>query len=95
MLDYCEKHGIGFIPWAPLGSGHLAGAQSRIDEVARRLKVTPGQLALAWLLKRSPVMLPIPGTSQVAHLEENTAAAEIHLSDADFAALDAAGKAAA
>ncbi len=95
VLDYCEKHGIGFIPWAPLGSGHLAGAQSRIDEVARRLKVTPGQLALAWLLKRSPVMLPIPGTSQVAHLEENTAAAEIHLGDTDFAALDEAGKAAA
>ncbi len=95
VLDYCEAHGIGFIPWAPLGSGRLARAQSRLEETARRHKVTPSQLALAWLLKRSPVMLPIPGTSKVAHLDENTAAAEIVLSDAEFTALDDEGKAAA
>ncbi len=92
VLDFCEAEGIGFIPWAPLSSGHVAG--SEIEAIARRHKVTPSEIALAWLLKRSPVMLPIPGTSKVAHLEENVAAAEIKLSDAEFAALDAEGKAA-
>ena len=95
VLDHCEKHGIGFIPWAPLKGGALSGPQSLLAEIAARLKVTPGQLAIAWLLKRSPVMLPIPGTSKVAHLDENTAAADIKLSDADFRALDQAGREAA
>lgn len=93
VLDYCTAEGIGFIPWAPLGFGHLAG--EHLSEIARRHKVTPSEIALAWLLQRSPVMLPIPGTSKVAHLEENVAAAAIRLGDDEFAALDAEGKAAA
>ncbi len=93
VLAYCQAEGIGFIPWAPLSSGHMAG--SHLDEIAGRHKVTAGEIALAWLLKRSPVILPIPGTSKVAHLEENVAAADIKLSDAEFATLDAEGKAAA
>jgi pyridoxine 4-dehydrogenase len=91
VLDYCERQGIGFIPWFPLGAGKLAESGSILDAMARKRGVTPGQLALAWMLKRSPVMLPIPGTSKVAHLEENVAAAAIHLSDEEFAALDRAG----
>ena len=90
VLAYCEAEGIGFIPWAPLSAGHVAGSQ--IEEIARRHKVTPSEIALAWLLKRSPVMLPIPGTSKVSHLEENVAAADIQLSDAEFVALDEEGK---
>ena len=93
VLAYCEQHGIGFIPWFPLAAGDLARPGGVLDAVAQRHGATPGQIALAWLLKRSPVMLPIPGTAKVAHLEENMAAARIALSDADFAALDAAGKA--
>ena len=93
VLDYCEKHGIGFIPWFPLGAGDLARPGSALDAVAHAHKATPSQIALAWLLKRSPVMLPIPGTSQVAHLEENIAAATIRLTDAEFAMLDQAGRA--
>ncbi len=93
VLDFCAAEGIGFIPWAPLSSGHVAG--SEIEAIAKRYKVTPSEIALAWLLKRSPVMLPIPGTSKVAHLEENVAAADIQLSDAEFATLDEEGKAAA
>ncbi len=91
VLDYCERHGIGFIPWFPLAAGKLAKSGSILDAMARKRGVTPGQLALAWVLKRSPVMLPIPGTSKVAHLEENVAAAAIHLSDEEFAALNRAG----
>jgi pyridoxine 4-dehydrogenase len=91
VLDYCERHGIGFIPWFPLAAGKLAESGSILDAMARKRGVTPGQLALAWVLKRSPVMLPIPGTSKVAHLEENVAAAAIHLSDEEFAALNRAG----
>jgi aryl-alcohol dehydrogenase-like predicted oxidoreductase len=87
VLDFCEEHGIGFIPWAPL-AGSPARLQSVLADVAERHKATPGQIALAWLLKRSPVMLPIPGTSKVKHLEENVAAAAIMLSDADFEELD-------
>jgi aryl-alcohol dehydrogenase-like predicted oxidoreductase len=93
VLDYCEKHGIGFIPWFPLAAGDLAKPGGVLDTAARKHGATPGQVALAWMLKRSPVMLPIPGTSKVKHLDENTAAAEIALSDEDFAALDRAGKA--
>ena len=88
VLAYCEKHGIGFIPWAPLGSGALAKPGSAFATIAARLKATPSQVALAWTLKRSKVMLPIPGTSSVAHLEENVGAASLVLSAADFAALD-------
>ncbi len=93
VLAHCERAGIGFIPWYPLAAGDLAKPGGVLDTVAQRHGATPGQIALAWLLKRSPVMLPIPGTAKVAHLEENMAAARIVLSDADFAALDAAGKA--
>lgn len=94
VLDYCEANGIGFIPWYPLANGTLAKEGSILDEIARAHAATPGQIALAWLLARSPVMLPIPGTSKVAHLEENVAACDIVLSAEDFAALDAAGRAA-
>lgn len=82
VLDHCEGLGIGFIPWWPLAVGKLARPGSVLDEAARRHDATPAQLALAWLLHRSPVMLPIPGTSKVAHLEENLGAATIKL-DAD------------
>jgi pyridoxine 4-dehydrogenase len=91
VLDYCEQQGIGFIPWFPLGAGKLAESGSILDAMARKRSIMPGQLALAWILKRSPVMLPIPGTSKVAHLEENVAAAAIDLSDEEFAALNRAG----
>jgi pyridoxine 4-dehydrogenase len=94
VLAYCEAHGIGFIPWFPLAAGALARPGGLLDEVAARLGASHGQVALACLLRKSPVMLPIPGTGQVAHLEENVAAAQVALSDDDFAALDAAGAAA-
>lgn len=92
VLDYCEKHGIGFIPWYPLAAGDLARPGSLLDAIAKKHKATPAQIALAWVLKRSPVMLPIPGTGKVKHLEENVAAADIVLSDDDFAALDKEGR---
>jgi aryl-alcohol dehydrogenase-like predicted oxidoreductase len=91
VLDYCEKHGIGFIPWFPLAAGELARPGSLLDTIAHKHDASPSQVALAWVLKRSPVMLPIPGTSKVKHLEENVAAVRIDLSDADFAALDEEG----
>jgi aryl-alcohol dehydrogenase-like predicted oxidoreductase len=91
VLDYCEKHGIGFIPWYPLAAGRLAKSGSILDAVAKAHDATPSQIALAWVLKRSPVMLPIPGTSKVAHLEENVAAVNIQLSDEEFDALDREG----
>jgi len=87
VLEYCEDHTIGFIPWAPLGSGRLASGASTLEAVAKKYGATTGQIALAWLLKRSPVMLPIPGTGKVAHLEENVAAAGIELSDEDEEAI--------
>ncbi len=90
VLDYCEAHGIGFIPWFPLATGALAQPGGPLAALAQSSGHSPSQLALAWLLKRSPVVLPIPGTSKVAHLEDNTAAAEIVLSDADYEALAAA-----
>ncbi|OWT56194.1 aldo/keto reductase [Candidimonas nitroreducens] len=89
VLDYCEQHAMGFIPWYPLAAGALTGPDSAAAQIARRLNITHGQLALAWLLKRSPVILPIPGTSQVAHLEQNVAAATVVLSDEDYAAVSA------
>jgi pyridoxine 4-dehydrogenase len=93
VLDYCEKHGIGFIPWFPLGAGDLSKPGSALDAIAHAHGATPGQIALAWLLQRSPVMLPIPGTSKVAHLEENVVAADIKLTPTEFTALDHAGRA--
>jgi pyridoxine 4-dehydrogenase len=84
VLDYCEQNSIGFIPWFPLATGSLAKPGGKLDAIAQRLGATPSQVALAWLLKRSPVMLPIPGTGSVEHLEENTAAADLKLSDDDF-----------
>jgi len=87
VLDYCDANGIGFIPWFPLAAGELVGEDTPLTEIARRLGATPGQIALAWLLKRSKVMLPIPGTGSVRHLEENVAGAALKLSDEDFARL--------
>jgi pyridoxine 4-dehydrogenase len=87
-LEYCTQNGIGFIPWFPLASGDLTGPGSALDALAKRHHVGPSQIALAWLLKRSPIMLPIPGTSKAAHVEENVAAAGVELSDADFQSLN-------
>lgn len=92
VLQYCQTHGVGFIPWFPLGSGNLARTGSMLDSIAKRHHVTPAQIALAWVLARSPVMLPIPGTSRQSHLEENVAAANVKLSDDERAALDSGGK---
>jgi aryl-alcohol dehydrogenase-like predicted oxidoreductase len=80
VLEECERLGIGFIPWFPLATGRLAEPGGPLDRIARERDATPGQIALAWLLARSPVMLPIPGTSSIEHLEENLGAAEIELS---------------
>ncbi len=91
VLKYCEAHGIGFIPWYPLAAGELTQPGSALDAIARAHAATPGQIAVAWLLRRSPVIIPIPGTSKVAHLEENVKAGEIELTDAEFAALDQVG----
>jgi len=88
VLEYCTKHQIGFIPWYPLAAGELARPGSVLDEIAHKHKATASQIALAWLLKRSPVMLPIPGTGRVKHLEENAGGADVALSDEEFAALD-------
>ncbi|MCV6977075.1 aldo/keto reductase [Mycobacterium bourgelatii] len=93
LLDVATNEGIGFIPWFPLAAGPLAAPGGPLHKIAEEHGATPSQLALAWLLKRSPVMLPIPGTSSVAHLEENVAAAEITLSDQEFEALSTAGAA--
>jgi aryl-alcohol dehydrogenase-like predicted oxidoreductase len=90
VLDYAEAHQIAFIPWFPLATGKLAEPGGPLDEIARGRGATPSQLALAWLLHRSPVMLPIPGTSTVAHLEDNTAAALVQLGDDEMKALEAA-----
>jgi aryl-alcohol dehydrogenase-like predicted oxidoreductase len=89
VLDHCAEKGIGFIPWFPLAAGDLAKLGPVLDEAARKRGATTSQLTLAWLLKRSPVMLPIPGTGKVRHLEENVAAAALALTDAEFRALDA------
>jgi pyridoxine 4-dehydrogenase len=89
VLEHCEKHSIGFIPWFPLAAGNLAKPGSKLDAIAHAHKASPGQIALAWLLQRSPVMLPIPGTGKVKHLEENVAAVNITLTDAQFADLNA------
>jgi pyridoxine 4-dehydrogenase len=85
VVDYCERNGVAFIPWFPLGAGRVAG--QILDQIARTHQVTPHQVALAWLLKRSPVMLPIPGTSSVKHLEENVAGASLRLTAQEYEAL--------
>jgi pyridoxine 4-dehydrogenase len=90
VLDYCEQQGIGFIPWFPLAAGKLAEPGGAVAEIASAHDATPGQVALAWLLARSPVMLPIPGTSSVDHLEENIAAAALELTADELARLDEA-----
>jgi pyridoxine 4-dehydrogenase len=87
VLEACTSLGIGFLPWFPLAAGKLSRPGGPLDKVAKRHEATPGQTALAWLLQRSPVMLPIPGTSSVAHLEENVAAAALKLTDEEFKAL--------
>lgn len=90
VLTYCEANGIGFIPWFPLAAGKLAETGGLVDRIAKAHGATAGQVALAWLLARSPVMLPIPGTSSIAHLEENVAAASLKLTPSEVAELDAA-----
>ena len=84
VLEECEAEGIGFIPWFPLATGSLADPGGALDEIARARDATPAQVALAWLLQRSPVMLPIPGTGSVEHLEENLAAADLTLNDEEM-----------
>jgi pyridoxine 4-dehydrogenase len=88
VLEYSEAEGIGFIPWFPLATGELAQPGGPLARAAERLHATPSQVALAWLLHRSPAMLPIPGTSRVKHLEENTAAALLELDEETLGALD-------
>jgi len=92
VIGYCEAHQIGFIPWFPLGSGRLSRDGGPLDLVAGELAATVSQVSLAWLLRRSPVVLPIPGTSSLAHLEENCAAVDIELSDVQYDALTDARK---
>jgi aryl-alcohol dehydrogenase-like predicted oxidoreductase len=92
VLEYCAGQGIGFIPWFPLAAGDLAKPGTLLDDLARARRASPSQIALAWVLQRSPVMLPIPGTSKVAHLAENVAAAGLRLTAEEFAALDRAGR---
>jgi aryl-alcohol dehydrogenase-like predicted oxidoreductase len=87
VLNYCEKHAIGFIPWFPLAAGDLAKPGGALEKAAKARNAQPGAVALAWLLKRSPVMLPIPGTSSREHLKENIEGAAITLSDAEFKSL--------
>lgn len=90
LLEYSEQHGIGFIPWFPLATGALAKEGGTLDALAKQHDATPSQLALAWLLHRSPVMLPIPGTSSVAHLEDNMKAAAIELTAEEVRELEQA-----
>jgi aryl-alcohol dehydrogenase-like predicted oxidoreductase len=94
VLQYCEQHNLAFIPWFPVAAGRLASPGGPLDSVARKHGATVAQLSIAWLLHRSKVMLPIPGTSSVAHLEENIASAELHLSDDEWRSLESAAKSA-
>jgi aryl-alcohol dehydrogenase-like predicted oxidoreductase len=87
VLEHCERNDLAFIPWFPIATGNLAKPGGPLDAISTEHGATPAQLALAWLLRRSPVMLPIPGTSSVAHLEENVAAAEVRLTDDEYEAL--------
>ena len=88
VLEYCEQQKTAFIPWFPLAAGKVSGADSPLRSLAAQWKVSPSQVALAWLLARSPVMLPIPGTSKVEHLEENGAAADLHIDTSKMKVLD-------
>ena len=90
VVDYCTTHGIAFIPWFPVAAGKLAQPGSKLDSAAKAHKATVGQLSLAWLLRRSPIMLPIPGTTSIAHLEENIAAEQLSLSDAEWGQIEKA-----
>ena len=90
VLEFCAREGIGFMPWAPLAGGRLAREESALTAIARDRGVSTGQVALAWMLRRSPVMLPIPGTASPSHLEENVAAAALTLGDDEVSALRAA-----
>ena len=92
VLEYCEKHGLAFIPWFPVAAGKLAQPGGKLDAIAKRHGATVAQLSIAWLLHRSPVMLPIPGTSSVAHLEENLKAKEIFLSEAELNEIEEAAR---
>jgi aryl-alcohol dehydrogenase-like predicted oxidoreductase len=92
VLDYCEREGIAFIPWFPVAAGKLAAPGGKLDEIAKKHDATVSQLSLAWLLHRSPVILPIPGTSSVQHLEENLKAADVVLSESEMAELEKAAK---
>src|ERR1700733_12349279 len=92
VLDYCEKHKIAFIPWFPVAAGKLAQPGGKLDAAAKRHGATLSQLSIAWLLHRSPVMLPIPGTTSVNHLEENVAAADVKLSDAEWKEIENSAK---
>ena len=94
MVDYASAKGVGFIPWFPLAAGALARPGTLLDRIAQRHRASPSQLALAWMLKRSPSMLSIPGTSSLTHLEDNVAALKIVLSNDEFDALDQAGRSA-
>jgi pyridoxine 4-dehydrogenase len=91
VLEECEREGLGFLPWFPIATGQLAEPGGPLDEIGGRTGATPAQLALAWLLHTSPVVLPIPGTKTLAHLEDNVAAAEVELTDDQLAELDAIG----
>jgi aryl-alcohol dehydrogenase-like predicted oxidoreductase len=93
VLEYCEKEEMAFIPWFPLAAGRLSGGNSPISRLAAQLKATPSQIALAWLLARSPVMLPIPGTSKAKHLEENVAAADLKIEPEEVQELAKAARA--
>ena len=93
VVDYCTKEGLAFIPWFPVAAGKLAQPGGALDQAAKEHGATVGQLSLAWLLRRSPMMLPIPGTTSIAHLEENLAAAKVQLSDADWGAIEKAAAA--
>jgi aryl-alcohol dehydrogenase-like predicted oxidoreductase len=91
-LEYCEKHNIAFIPWFPVAAGKLANPGGPLDTAAKQHNATVSQLSLAWLLYRSPVILPIPGTTSISHLEENVKSADVELSDSEWQALEAAAK---
>jgi pyridoxine 4-dehydrogenase len=88
VVNYCEKHQLGFIPWFPMAAGDLVKPGGPLDKVAKKHGASMSQIALAWLLHRSPVMLPIPGTSTVAHLEENTAAASLQIDAKEWAEIE-------
>ena len=91
VLDYCTKHELGFIPWFPLAAGEIARPGGKLDNVAKAHGVTVSQLALAWLLQKSPVVLPIPGTADAEHLKENVGAADVKLTQSEWAEIDALG----